>query len=152
MKHWLVNILKNLSPEWGVMLPLIALGLPAFLMVGALMTAIGVMVNEVHEAQQTVFIFVLPFMITFWMEGLIVEHPESPMTYFLSFFPLTALPTYCLRLSFTRVPMWQAWLSVAIMCLCALGAVWLASRAFRIGMLRYGKHFSLGEIFKKRAS
>jgi ABC-2 type transport system permease protein len=31
----------------------------------------------------------------------------------------------------------------------AAGSIWLAGRAFRIGMLRYGKKVSLKELFKR---
>jgi ABC-type Na+ efflux pump permease subunit len=38
-------------------------------------------------------------------------------------------------------------LSVGILIATAVGAVWLAGRAFRLGMLRYGQRLRWKEIF-----
>jgi hypothetical protein len=38
-------------------------------------------------------------------------------------------------------------LNLAILVLCALAALWLAGRAFRLGMLRYGQRLSWRELF-----
>jgi ABC-2 type transport system permease protein len=48
----------------------------------------------------------------------------------------------------STVPAWQIALSLGILIVCAVGAVWLASRAFRLGMLRYGKKLSLRELLR----
>jgi ABC-2 type transport system permease protein len=50
------------------------------------------------------------------------------------------------RSLFSVVPLWQVAASVAIQTACAVGALWLAGRAFRLGMLRYGQRLSLREI------
>jgi len=39
--------------------------------------------------------------------------------------------------------------SVSILVLSAVGAVWLAGRAFRLGMLRYGQRLRWKEIFSR---
>jgi ABC-2 type transport system permease protein len=52
-----------------------------------------------------------------------------------------------LRAGFTNIPLWQSILAVSLLILCAVGALWLAGRAFRLGMLRYGKRLTWHEIF-----
>ena len=64
-------------------------------------------------------------------------------------FPLTAPITLPLRAAFTDVPAWQFITSILLLILCALGALWLAGRTFRMGMLRYGKRLAWREIFGK---
>ena len=78
--------------------------------------------------------------------GPIVEHPNGPLIIGLSLFPITALPTLSLRLTFSVVPFWQIGLSVALTTLSAWGAVWLAGRAFRLEMLRYGQRLNWREL------
>jgi ABC-2 type transport system permease protein len=65
----------------------------------------------------------------------------------LSLFPLTAPITLPLRAAFTNVPAWQIGLSLGILGIGAVAAIWLAARAFRLGMLRYGKKLAWREIF-----
>jgi ABC-2 type transport system permease protein len=55
--------------------------------------------------------------------------------------------TIALRIGFTTIPIWQVIVSVAILVLSATAALWLAGRAFRLGMLRYGKRLHWKEIF-----
>jgi ABC-2 type transport system permease protein len=52
-----------------------------------------------------------------------------------------------MRIGFTTVPTWQLVSSVVLLVLSAIGAVWLAGRAFRLGMLRYGQRLRWKEIF-----
>jgi ABC-2 type transport system permease protein len=52
-----------------------------------------------------------------------------------------------IRDGFTILPAWQILLSSLVQVMGAVGAIWLAGRAFRLGMLRYGKRLRLREIF-----
>ena len=52
-----------------------------------------------------------------------------------------------LRAVFTVVPAWQAILTIALLVIGAIGALWLAGKVFRLGMLNYGKRLTLREIF-----
>jgi hypothetical protein len=40
-------------------------------------------------------------------------------------------------------------LSSFIQIACAVGAIWMAGRAFRLGMLRYGKKVAWRELFAR---
>ena len=57
-----------------------------------------------------------------------------------------------IRQGMTNIPVWQIVASSAIMILCAVASVWLAGRAFRLGMLRYGKRLKWREIFARSTS
>ena len=128
---------------------LIATFLPAFVMLAALMAMIGATATETREAQQVAGLFTLPIAIPLWFSGAIIASPNSPLSVGLSLFPLTAPMTLPMRATLTNVPAWQIVSSEAILVLCALGAIWLASKAFRLGMLSYGKKLKLSELFKK---
>src|SRR5450759_648739 len=123
--------------------------LPAFVMVAALMAAIGSTSTNSREAQQWAGLFTLPIVIPFWLIVPLMESPNSPLAVGLSIFPLTAPITLPLRAAFTEVPGWQIAVSLLFLVACAIGALWLAGRTFRLGMLRYGKRLAWREVFRK---
>ncbi|HVP21842.1 MAG TPA: ABC transporter permease [Anaerolineaceae bacterium] len=123
--------------------------LPAFVMVAALMAAVGASTSGSREAQQWAGLFTLPIVIPFWLVVPLMESPNSPLAIGMSFFPLTAPVTLPLRAAFTDVPAWQTIISVLLLIACAAAALWLAGRTFRMGMLRYGKRLTWREIFGK---
>lgn len=125
--------------------------IPAFIMVAAMMAMVGAIATEASEAQQVAGLFTLPFFIPYWFIGLIMENPNGPVAVGMSLFPLTAPTTLPLRAALTTVPLWQSLVSVALLFLFALGAIWLAGRAFRLGMLRYGKRLKIKELFSRKA-
>jgi ABC-2 type transport system permease protein len=127
-------------------LMLVAL-LPAFIMIAALMAALGATVTEAREAQQISGLFVLPLMVPYWFSFQIITNPNGPLAVGLSFFPLTAPATLTLRAGFTQIPTLQLVLNIALLVVAAGGAIWLAARTFRLGMLSYGKRLSLRQLF-----
>jgi ABC-2 type transport system permease protein len=127
-----------------------AIMLPAYVMVAALMTAVGATATEAREAQQVSGFFILPMVAPYWFFSIIMTYPNSPLSIALSLFPLTSPVTMPMRAVFTVVPIWQIILAIAILIFCALGALWLAGKVFHMGMLRYGKRLSLREIFTSK--
>lgn len=136
----------------GIFLGIMALTfLPAFVMIAALMAMVGAIATEAREAQQLSGLFSLPIFIPIWFLQPIIENPNSPLVVGLSMFPLTSPLTLPMRVAFSTVPAWQIGSSLAILLLSALASVWLASRAFRLGMLRYGKKLAFRELFQRSA-
>jgi ABC-2 type transport system permease protein len=123
--------------------------LPAFIMVAGLMATAGVTASDTREAQQIAGMFTLPVVVPFWLIVPLMESPNSPLSVGLSLFPLTAPISLPMRAAFTSVPVWQTATSLGLLTLGAVGAIWLAARTFRLGMLRYGKRLSLREVFRK---
>jgi ABC-2 type transport system permease protein len=142
---------QNLNVNLDYIVLMVITLLPAFVMVAGLMAAIGSTTSNSREAQQWAGLFTLPIVIPFWLIVPLMESPNSPLAVGMSLFPLTAPITLPLRAAFTEVPAWQIILSLAILVLCAAGALWLAGRTFRMGMLRYGKRLTWREVFRKAA-
>jgi len=132
----------------GEIIAIIALVMiPAFIMISGLMAAVGATVAEASEGQQVMALFTLPIWIPYILIGAFLQNPNSPLAIALTIFPLTAPMTIAMRIGFTALPAWQLVLSVGLLVLSAIGSVWLAGRAFRLGMLRYGQRLRLNEIF-----
>lgn len=141
-----LEALQNLKPDLASIATMAAVAVPSFVMVAALMTAVGATVAEVQEAQQVTGLFTLPAAIPLWLTGILIENPNSPISIVLSLFPLTSVSAFSLRMTFGRIPLWQTAGAIAIGSVCAVGALWFASRAFRLGMLRYGQRLNLREV------
>ncbi len=139
--------LQTVRMDAGVALMMLAVFAPAFVMYSALMTALGATVAEPQEAQQISGLFILPNIVPLWMMMTFIQSPNGPIAVALSLFPLTAPVSLTLRATFGIVPVWQAAVAAVLLALSAWGAVWLAGRAFRLGMLRYGKRVDLAELF-----
>jgi len=130
------------------LLVLVVTFIPAFIMIAALMAMVGATATEAREAQQIAGFFSIPIFMPLWFITVILEHPDSALAVGFSLFPLTSPLTLPVRVAISTVPAWQIALSLGILIVCAVGAVWLASRAFRLGMLRYGKKLSLRELVR----
>jgi ABC-2 type transport system permease protein len=141
------GILQNLSIDSRTAITMLAIALPTYVMIASLMTAAGATVTEGQDAQQVAGLFSLPVVAPFWFAVLFIENPNSPLAIGLSLFPPTALSTFAIRMLSVPVPFWQVVISATLLILCAGGAVWVAGRAFRLGMLRYGQRLNWRELF-----
>jgi len=141
--------LRSTQIDANFLLIVVMTFIPAFVMISAMMAALGATTTDLKEAQQVSGLFTLPIAIPFWFIGLLMENPNSPFSIFLSIFPFTAPISLPLRIAFSNVPFWQSSLTIALLVALAIFSLWLAGRAFRLGMLRYGKKLSLKELFRK---
>jgi ABC-2 type transport system permease protein len=146
------KFLEGIQISSQTLLLLAVVMLPAFVMVAALMAAIGATVSEAREGQQMVGIISLPIWIPYMLMALMMNTPNSPIAIALSVLPLTAPLTMLMRDGLTILPAWEIALSAAVQVGGAVGAIWLAGRAFRLGMLRYGKRLKWGEIFSRQGA
>ncbi|MGA2503793.1 MAG: ABC transporter permease [Anaerolineales bacterium] len=145
-----LTFLQGIQIGPQTLLLLVFIMFPAFILVSALMAAIGATVSEAREGQQMVGMISLPIWIPYMLTTLLMGSPNSPLAVGLSLFPLTAPLTMLMRDGLTILPAWQIAISSVILVLTAVGTIWLAGRAFRIGMLRYGKRLKLRELFARQ--
>lgn len=138
--------LQALHLSIGFIAFLVIVMLPSFVLIAALMAAVGATVTEAREGQQVTGLFTLPVMLPYWFVAQIMSNPNGPLAVALSYFPLTAPVALPLRAGFTSIPVGQVLLSLGILIVSAIGALGLAGRAFRLGMLRYGQRLNLREL------
>ena len=142
-------VISNIQLSTDYLLKISLLLLPAFVSIAAMMAALGATVTGSQEAQQVSGLFTLPIMVPLWFVSSIMLNPDGPIAIFLSYFPLSAPITLALRMVFSTIPDWQWLLFIIIQVAFAVFMVWLAARAFRIGMLQYGKRIRLGQLFRR---
>ncbi len=144
-----INWLNDLSMDWRTVIAVVAIGIPSYVLATALMTAVGATVSTVQEGQSVSALFFILHVVPFYVSWSFLSTPHSPLATVMSILPFTSLMTVGMRNLFTIVPAWQVAVSVAIQTAGAAGAIWLASRAFRLGMLRYGKRLSWRQVLQR---
>ena len=142
--------LQSTKIDFSFLLLMVLVFIPAFVMIAAMMAALGATTTETREAQQIAGIFTIPMVLPYWFMQVLMEKPNSPLSIFFSLFPFTAPISLPMRVAFSNVPTWQIVITISLLILFAIAALWFAGRAFRLGMLRYGKKLSLKEIFTQR--
>jgi ABC-2 type transport system permease protein len=143
---------QDASLDWDLILATVALAIPAYMCTAALMTAIGATTTSAQESQATGAIFFILHVVPLYLAWLIIDTPNAAVPTLLSFLPFTALLTVILRNIFASVPAWQVAIAVGLQALYAVAALWFASRAFRLGMLQYGKRLNWRKLVKARVS
>jgi ABC-2 type transport system permease protein len=84
--------------------------------------------------------------LSFAMIMLVVNHPNSMWAVLGSLFPPTAPIVMLLRMAATQPPLWQIWLSVALLMLAIWVTLQFSARLYRVGILMYGKRATLPEL------
>ena len=139
--------LQNIQLPWDVLIIFAIFFLPSYAIVAGMMICIGAIVTELQEGQQISGIINLLFTFPIFFAALVFADPDSPLLVFLSFWPTTSLMTIIMRWGFTIIPLWQVALSWFISVLTGFAIIWVASRIFRLGMLRYGQRITFKAAF-----
>jgi ABC-2 type transport system permease protein len=121
--------------------------LGGYLIYGALYAALGSVMGDDTADQQSPlgFIIALPIILSFILMFSIVNDPDSTLAVWTSIIPFTSPVIMPARLAFNP-PAWQIALSLLMLVLGFLGAIWLAGRIYRTGILLYGKKITLREM------
>lgn len=142
-----LDILSGVNFDLSNLWLALVVTVPALVMVASLMAAVGATVTEAREGQQVTGLITIPVMLPFILFAAIISNPNGPLAVAMSFFPLTAPMTLLMRAGFGEIPTWQLAVSLTILVISAISALWLAGRLFRVGMLRYGQRLRMREIF-----
>jgi ABC-2 type transport system permease protein len=119
-----------------------------FLFYASLYASIGAAVNTVQEAQNFVFPIVMPLVIGMVCFPAVLESPDGGLALGLSLVPFLAPLIMFLRIVVLTPPWWQIALSFALLALAIAGAMWVAARIYRVGILMYGKKPTFPELMK----
>ena len=131
--------LLGLIDPW-LMLYLAIFFVLGFLLLGSLMLAAGAAVNDMNEAASLQAPLIVAVMVPWLVWPAVARSPDSTLALVVSFLPPINTFGMLIRLASTQPPpWWQVWLSIAIGAASVVGAVWIAAKVFRIGLLMYGK-------------
>lgn len=136
------------SINYGIMIfSFIFYFLAGYLLYGAFFAAIGAAVDNETDTQQFMMPVTIPLILAIVMAQFVINNPEGPIAFWFSIIPFTSPIIMMVRIPF-GVPYWQLALSMGLLTVTFIGAVWLAGRVYRTGILMYGKKVTWGEMWK----
>lgn len=118
-----------------------------YLMYAALLAAIGGAVDNEADTQQFMLPVTMPLILAIVLAQFFIQEPNGALAFWLSIIPLTSPVVMMIRIPF-GVPVWEVWLSMALLILGILGAIWMAGKIYRTGILMYGKKVNYKELWK----
>jgi len=131
-------------------LPSIALYLPfafaGILIWNAILASIASIITDPNNSGKS-SLMMLPLVFVF-MSFLVTRDPDSDMSVFLSWFPLTSATAMPMRWAITEVGFWQLAGSFLVLVLTFYFLRKLAAKIFRVSILITGKEPSWGEVYK----
>ncbi|NBD23909.1 ABC transporter permease [Paenibacillus glycinis] len=123
--------------------------LTGFFLFATLFAAVGSIVSRTEDLGQAVLPITMLSLAGFYIcifSGL--NSPGSMLIKVSSFIPFFSPYAMVVRLGLSDPPLWQVWLSIAILLASILACGWLSAKIYRAGVLMYGKKPSMKELFK----
>ena len=121
--------------------------LAGYLMYSSLLGAVGAAVDNDEDSQQMVLPITFPLIISIMLLFPIARNPEGPVAFWGSIIPFTSPVAMLARIPY-GIPTWELLLSMFLLLLATLGAIWVAAKIYKTGLLMYGKKVNLKELIK----
>ena len=118
-----------------------------YMLYSSLFAAIGSAVDSESDTQQFMVPVTVIIIVALYLGIYSAQSPDSGIALWSSLFPFTSPIVMMVRIPF-GVPAWQIVLSLAILFASFIGAIWISSRIYRVGILMYGKKIGYKEIAK----
>ncbi len=118
-----------------------------FFFYAALYAAIGAMVNSEQEAQQAQTPVMLMLIIPVLCVQIVAGDPRGTVAEILTQIPFASPVLMPMRYLLDAVSLGELLLSIAILLVSLIGAVIIAAKVYRVGILSYGKKPSLREVW-----
>jgi ABC-2 type transport system permease protein len=123
----------------GVFVWFVLFFLGGYLLYASLFAAVSSLVEQQQDAQGLLMPIYLLIIIPIMFIVFFVESPNSTLAVAMSMVPFFSPILMVVRVAVTEVPFWQVTLSFVLLMGTFLGAMWLSSRIYRVGILMYGK-------------
>lgn len=132
----------------GIAIAFIFYFLAGYFIYSTLFAAVGSAVDQEQDAQNLQLPITLPIIIPIMFIFNVMSNPDGNLAIALSLFPLFTPILMIVRIAAGHVPAWQIIASVILEFATFFGALWLAAKVYRIGILSYGKKPTFKEIFR----
>jgi len=119
-----------------------------FVFFTSLFGAVGSMVSSTQDAQQVstpLTMLIIPSVVLLMP---VLMAPNGALARAVSIIPFTAPILMPVRMSITAVPWYEVALSIGLLVASCAGAMWLAGRIYRVGVLMYGKKPTFAEVVR----
>jgi len=137
--------------NWPVMLGMFLFYfLGGYLLYASLFAAVGAAVDNETDTQQFMMPITIPLIFGFIVSQFALTNPEGAAVFWFSEIPFTSPIVMMVRVAmgFDSGSIWELVLSMALLIVSFIGAVWLAGKIYRVGILMYGKKVTYKELWK----
>ena len=121
--------------------------LAGYLLYASLFAAIGGAVDQDADTQQFMLPVSVPLIFSIAMSGVIINQPDSSLSFWLSMIPFTSPVTMMIRIPF-GVPIWEIALSMSLLVIGFFVSTWMAGKIYRAGILMYGQKVNYTIMWK----
>ena len=121
--------------------------LTGYLLYSAFLGAVGAAVDSEEDSQQMVLPVTFPLILSIMLLFPIAKNPEGPLAFWCSIIPFTSPVTMMARVPY-GIPTWELLLSMGLLVLTTVGAIYAAAKIYRVGLLMYGKKVNIKEMIK----
>lgn len=118
-----------------------------YLLYGSFFAAIGSVVDNETDTQQFMLPITIPLILGLFVMFYTLNNHDSSVAFWFSMIPLTSPIVMMARVPFDA-PNSEIILSAVILILTFVGAIWMAGKIYRTGILIYGKKIGYKEIFR----
>ena len=118
-----------------------------YLLYGSLFAAIGSAVDTEADTQQFMLPVTIPLIIALFVMFNAMQNPDGALSFWFSIIPFTSPVVMMARIPF-GVPYGELALSMILLVLAFVGAIWLSAKIYRTGILIYGKKMNYRELWK----
>jgi ABC-2 type transport system permease protein len=119
-----------------------------YFLYATLYAMVGAMVTSEEDGQQVQMPITMTIIIPVMLATLVMRNPNGTAATILSLIPFFTPVLMFLRIGLDTVPWWQIALSIVLMLGTILGAVWIAAKIYRVGVLMYGKRPTIPELMR----
>jgi ABC-2 type transport system permease protein len=113
--------------------------LGGYLLYASLYAAVGSAVEQQQDAHGLSMPITMLVIIPVLFIGFVIDNPNSSLSLTLSLIPFFAPTLMIVRIVVADIPAWQPLLAFVLLLAAFIGAVWVSSRIYRVGILMYGK-------------
>lgn len=109
-----------------------------FILYSSLFAAVGSAVDTAQDAGQFNTIIMMPIILAIIVMMQVFNDPNSPLIFWCSMIPFTSPIVMMARIPFD-IPVWQTIVSLVVLYLSVVAAIWIAGKVYRIGIFMHGK-------------
>lgn len=117
-----------------------------YFLYATLYAMVGAIVSTEEDGQHVQMPVTMTIVIPVMISSLVIRNPNGTLSTILSMVPFFSPVLMFLRIGLQMPPWWQIMLSIVLMLATILGAVWVAAKIYRVGVLMYGKRPTLPEL------
>ncbi|WP_299674959.1 ABC transporter permease [uncultured Tenacibaculum sp.] len=119
-----------------------------YMLYSSLFAAIGAAVDNETDSQQFMTPIMLPLILGVYVGFFtVINDPHGPISVIFSYIPFTSPIVMLMRIPF-GVAWWEILISLLILILTFISAVWIAAKIYRVGILMYGKKPNYKDLWK----